>query len=130
MALPVTFPPLFTVYHSEAVQCRPYFVTWVAADSSIVSSPPFTLLILPFDAEPFVLQLPDSSYDTTKKTGYFTLERLWLKKGTQFIISMDDSFGARNGNGALFSPPKRFQDLHKPFWPLFSQKVELLEVHL
>lgn len=123
MALPVTFPPLFNIYHSAATQCGPFSVTWVAAGSSVLSGPPFTLLILPFDAEPIALQLPDSSYDTTRRAGSFTLNRLWLEKGTQFIISMDDTTDLRSG--ALFSAPKRFQDL----LALFSQKVELLEMY-
>ena len=85
------------------------------------------LLILPFDAQPIPLLLPDSSYDTTRRTGSFTLNKLWLEEGTQFIISMEDRTDLRSG--ALFSTPKPFLGSHEFLLALFSQKFDLLEVY-
>jgi hypothetical protein len=81
----------------------------------VTTGPPFVLLILPFDARPAILNLPDSSYDATTKTGNYTLVKLPLKSGAQFVVSMDD------GYGAPFSRPIRFRALTQPFHPPFSQ---------
>jgi len=72
------------------------------------------LLILPFDASPAIFKLPDSSYDPTTKTGSYTLDKLPLKSGVQFVVAMDD------GYGALFLRPHVSQSSHYPSGPFPS----------
>lgn len=83
----VGFSPLY----SPAAQCAPFTVTWPG--SNVTTGPPFELLILPFDAPPAIFKLPDSSYDATTKTGRYTLDKLPMKSGAQFVVSMDDGYG-------------------------------------
>jgi hypothetical protein len=95
----------FTPLYSTPTQCSPFSVTW--GGSNVTTGPPFVLLILPFDASPAVLKLPDSSYDATTKTGNYKLDELPLKTGTQFVLSMDDGYGE-----LLSRPPDTFQTAH------------------
>jgi hypothetical protein len=101
-----------TPRYPAATQCGPFTVSWTWGESSGTTKPPFHMLILPFDAYPTIIKLPDLSYDVNTKAGNFTLERLQLKSGTQYIVFMGD------GHGVLFSGPRRFRGLTRPFWPL------------
>jgi hypothetical protein len=90
----------FTPSYSAATQCGPFTVTWGGPD--VTTGPPYVLLILPFDTHPTILKLPNSTYDTTTKIGNYTLDKLPLKSGSQFVVSLED------GIGALFSRPIYF----------------------
>lgn len=87
----------FSTSYSNPTQCSPFTVTWSA--SNVSAGPPFVLLLLPFDAPPAIFNLPDASYDAATKTGKYTLDKLPFKGGTQFLVSMDDTYGT------LYSPP-------------------------
>ena len=102
LATTVTFTPSY----SAATQCGPFTVTWGGLD--LTTSPAFTLLILSFDAQPAIMQIPDSTYDNTANTGNYTLEPLPLKSGTKFVVYTDD------GYSALFSCPRLFRALTPP----------------
>ena len=81
----------FTPSYSATTQCGSFTVNWTA--SNVTTGPPFVLLILPLDAAPTILKLPDSCYDATTKTGKYTLDKLALKSRAQFVVSMDDGYG-------------------------------------
>ena len=100
----------FTPLYSPATQCGSFTVSW--AGSNVTTGPPFILLVLPLDASPTILKLPDSSFDATTKTGKYTLDKLPLKSGAQFIVTMDD------GYGMLVSNPETFRPLTRPSRPL------------
>jgi len=87
----------FTPVYSAITQCGPLTVTW--GGSNVTTGPPFVLLVLPFDATPAIVKIPDSSFDPTTKIGKYTLDKLPLKGGAQVLLTMDD------GYGALFSHP-------------------------
>ena len=91
---------------------------------NVTTGPPLVLLVLPFDAPPVIISLPDSSYNAATKTGKYTLDTLPLKSRFQFVVSMDD------GYGTLCWCPIPFTVLTQPLCLLFSQQVELLEVYL
>jgi len=93
----------FDSSYSEATECGPFNATWTFSDT--ISAPPFFLLILPFGAHPTIIELPDSSYNVATKTGCFTIDKLTMKRGTEFIISM------LYGDGAPFSGPIQFKAL-------------------
>jgi len=99
----------FTPFYSPTTQCGPFTVNWGA--SNVTTGPPFILLILPFDAPAAILKLPDSSFDATTKTGKYTLDKLPLKSGAQFVVTMDD------GYGMCVSPPIRLGALTRPSGP-------------
>ena len=61
-----------------------------------------------FDAQPAIMQIPDSTYDNTANTGNYTLEPLPLKSGTKFVVYTDD------GYSAFFSCPVLFRALTPP----------------
>ena len=105
-----TFPTAtaaFTPFYSSATQCSPFTVTWGA--SNVTTGPPFFLLILPLDAPPTIVSLPNSAFDPTTKTGKYALDKLPLKSATQFIVTMDD------GYGVFFSPPGNLLSAHTTF---------------
>lgn len=81
----------FTPFYSSTTQCGPFTVTWGA--SNVTTGPPFVLLILPLDAPPIIVGLPNSAFDPTTKTGKYTLDKLPLKSAAQFIVTMDDGYG-------------------------------------
>ncbi len=81
----------FTPSYSQPTQCGSFTVNWAASNGT--TGPPFVLLILPLDGSPTILKLPDSSFDATAKSGKFTLDKLQLKSGAQFVVTMDDGYG-------------------------------------
>ena len=102
-----------TPRYSPATQCGRFSVSWTWGESSRTTKPPFYLLILPFDAQATILELPRYSYDVNTYAGNFTTpDGLRLKSGTQYIVCMGD------GDGVLFSRPRHFRGLTRPFWPL------------
>ena len=114
----IAFSPSYDV----PTQCSPFTVTWGAPN--VTTGPPFVLLVLPFNAPPAIVSLPDSSYNAGTKTGKYTLDKLPLKSRFQFVVSMDD------GYGTLCWYPIPFTVLTQPLCLHFSQQVELLEVYL
>ena len=76
---------------SAATQCGPFSITYGDNPS------PLNLLILPFDAEPIISNLTNSLHDPVSRTWNHTLDKLPLKSGTQFIVTLD------YGDGAPFS---------------------------
>jgi len=93
----------FEASYSETTQCSPFSATWTWSDTE--PSPPFFLLILPFGAHPTIIELPNSSYNVTTKTGNFRIDKLAMESGTKFIISM------LYGTGRSFSRPIQFKAL-------------------
>ena len=89
----VAFAPLYSV----ATQCRPFSATW--SWSGTMDGPPSVLLILPFGAQPTIVEVPHNASNRTTMTGNYTLNKFPLKSGTQFIVSM------LYGDGELFLPP-------------------------
>ena len=102
----------FTPSYSPTTQCGSFTVNWTASNGT--TGPPFVLLILPLDAPPTILKLPDSSFDATTKTGKYTLDKLPLKSGAQFVVSMDDGYGVF----VLVPRPSTFRPLTQPSRPL------------
>ena len=100
-----------TPRYSAATQCGPFTVSWTWGESNGTTKPPFHVIILPFDAHPTIIKLPGFSYDVNTKAGNFTLDELRLQSGTQYIVSMGD------GYGVLFSGPRHFRGLTRPFRP-------------
>jgi len=88
--------PAFTQSYSAATQCGPFNVTLEGLNLPMVLSPP--VYLLPFDDLAIISPLSYSSYNATTDTREYTLDKLPLKSGSQFIVFMD-------GNGALFSRP-------------------------
>ena len=87
----------FAPSYSAATQCGPFSATWNW--SGTVDGPPFVLLILPFGAQPTIVEVPHYAFNPTTMTGNYTLDKFPLKTGTQFIVSM------LYGDGGLFSRP-------------------------
>ena len=96
----------FTPSYSEATQCGPFNVTW--GGLNVTTGSPWVLLILPFDTQPVIVDLPDSSYNNATKIGNYMLDNLPLRGGIQFIVSMDD------GNGTLFAHAILFRGSYDP----------------
>ena len=99
---PSTFA--FNPSFSAGTQCSPFGVTWTWSNTT--DGPPFVLLILPFDDQPTILELPNSTFDAATNTGSYTLDKLPLRSGAQYITSM------QYGDGAHFSCSIRFQSAH------------------
>ena len=92
----------FNVSYSAPTQCGPFQIIW---DDSVSSS---SLFILPFNDHPVNVDSLSVVHDTQTKTYNYTLNKLPLKTGAQFIVAMDYSFGA-----LLLSPPNtRYQSAH------------------
>jgi len=98
----------FESLYSDPTECGSFRTTWAWSDTK--SGPPFLLLILPFGARPTIIQLPDSCYNNTTRTGSYIIDKLKMKRGTEFIISM------LYGEGALFSGLIQFKALTLPFF--------------
>ena len=92
-----------------------FTVTW--GWSNATTSPHFILFTLLLDAQPVIMQIPNSPYDVTANTGNYTLNKLPLKSGTRFIVSIDDKYGA------LFSCPILFRALTRPFRLFFPSRT-------
>ena len=103
--LPGIIPCLCSLFTSRCInpsfsagtQCGPFNVTWTW--SNTMDGPPFVLLILPFDGQPTILNLPNSSFHAATNTGNYTLDKLPLRSGDQFIASM------QYGDGVYLSCP-------------------------
>ena len=115
----VTTMPVTPVY-PPATQCGSFTVNW--AGSNVTTGLPFSLLILPLDAPPTISKLSNSSFDATTKTRIYTLDKLPLKSGAQFVVAMDD------GYGVFVSTPDTFRPPTQPSRP-FSQQVRVLEAY-
>ena len=98
-----------TPMYSSTTQCGSFTVNWTG--SNVTTGPPFSLLILPLDAPPTILKLPNSSFDAMTETGKYTLDKLPLKSGVQFIVTMDD------GYGVFVSTPETYTPLTQPSRP-------------
>jgi len=112
----------FESSYSDLTECSSFNATWAWSD--IDSGPPFSLLILPFGARPTIIPIPDSSYNVTTSAGYFTTDKLKMKSGTEFIVSM------LYGDGAPFSGPIHFKALTLPCLHPSSQQKKLAEMYL
>ena len=98
-----TVTTAFAPSYSAPTQCGPFSTTWNR--TGVVDGPPSVLLILPFGAQSTIVEVPQYAYNPTTMTGNYTLDKLPLKSGTQFIVSM------LYGDGSLFSRPIRFRML-------------------
>ena len=78
---------------SHSTQCGPFRVTW---DDSVSSS---SLYILPLNDRPVNVENGSIVHDTQTKTYNYTLNKLPLKTGTEFVVGLD------YGSGAPFSSP-------------------------
>jgi hypothetical protein len=99
----------FTPLYSPPTQCGPFTVNW--GGSNITTGPPFILLVLPLDAPPTIIRIPDSAFDPTTNTGKYTLDKFPLKSAAQFVLTMDDS------NGLFVSYLIPFRTLIQPSRP-------------
>lgn len=81
------FPVATMASTSSPAQCGPFSATY----ENITSSS--SLLILPFDAQP-IRNLTNPNFDPVTKTWNYTLDKLPLKVGTQFIVTLDNGYGA------------------------------------
>ena len=109
-----------TPSYSTARQCSPFNVT--LEESNITTGrPPVPVIILPFDARPGILKLLNVSDNTTTNTQEYTLNKLPLKSGSQFIVITGD------GDGAFFSRPIHIiQGAHTTILVYHFSKVEVL----
>ena len=73
--------------YSAATQCGPFSITYGDTTS------PSHLLILPFDAQPTFSNLTNAIYDPVTRTWTYTLDKLPLKSGAQFIAALDYGHG-------------------------------------
>jgi len=108
--------------YSEVSECGSLSATWTWSDTE--SGPPFFFLILPFGAQPTIVEIPDKNYDVTRRTGFFQFDKLKMKTGTEFIVSI------LSGDGAPFSGPIQFKALTLPFFHPSSQQAKLVGVYL
>lgn len=92
---------------SSPTQCGSFSATYENVTSSS------SLLILPFDAPP-IRNLTNPNFDPVAKTWKYTLDKLPLKAGTQFVVTLDNGYGA-----PLSSPAWRasYQSPHIAFGP-------------
>jgi len=75
------------ISYSTPTQCGPFNVTW--EDSAIL----FDLLILPFDARAIIVNGGSAArYDNITKTYTYTVDKLPLASGSQFVVAMDYGF--------------------------------------
>ena len=121
-----TFPGAtvsITPSYSAPTQCGPFTITWVG------QWPPFELLIMPFDADPVWSEVPAPgqgiSYSTITNTSSYTLEKLRLKGGTQFLVTLDFGYGTLDHLISHFS-----QSAYTTFWPRPSKQINLTEMYL
>ena len=84
LALPAATTPS---PYSAAIQCGPFSITYGDTTS------PSSLLILPFDAQPTFSNLTNALYDPVTRSWIYTLDKLPLKSGAQFIAALDYGHG-------------------------------------
>jgi len=116
----------FSPHYSEAVQCGAFVITWKGP------IPHFNVLILPFDASPLTFMPWESdpvlalfsdtglSHDDTTDTWKYRVDKLPLKRGAQFIVSLDYGYSA-----LLFSRLLQFRSAHTIFLTLLQQSKVL-----
>ena len=85
-----------SVSHSPPTQCGPFQVIW---DDPVLTA---SMYILPLDDRPVNVDNRSIVHNTQTKTYNYTLNRLPLKTGTQFVVVLD------YGSGALFSSPLQY----------------------